>query len=100
MMAGMADGRAQPGGSRLTIVGCSGSAPGPDSASSCYLVECDGYRLLLDLGTGAVGPLQRHLPVTDVDSVFVTHGHNDHCRDLVDLVYLRHRVGLTDPVLV
>ena len=24
---------------RLTIVGCSGSFPGPDSAASCYLVE-------------------------------------------------------------
>ena len=34
---------------RLTIVGCSGSVPGPDSPSSCYLVEHDGFKVLLDL---------------------------------------------------
>jgi len=40
---------------RMTVViGCSGSAPGPDSAASSYLVEKDGYRLLLDLVVCAV----------------------------------------------
>ncbi|MDP9461497.1 MAG: MBL fold metallo-hydrolase, partial [Actinomycetota bacterium] len=41
---------------KLTVVGCAGSAPGPKSAASCYLVEHDGFRLLLDLGNGAFGP--------------------------------------------
>lgn len=40
----------------LTVVGCAGSAPAPDAACSCYLIEADGYRLLLDLGAGASGP--------------------------------------------
>ncbi|MFI0793232.1 MBL fold metallo-hydrolase [Micromonospora rubida] len=78
---------------RLTVIGCSGSAPGPDAACSCYLVEQDGWRLLLDLGTGAVGPLQRHAPVTALDAVFVTHAHGDHCDDLVALAYLRSVAG-------
>jgi len=26
---------------RLTVVGCSGSFPGPDSAASCYLIEVE-----------------------------------------------------------
>jgi hypothetical protein len=26
---------------RLTVVGCSGSMPGPDSPASCYLLEAD-----------------------------------------------------------
>ena len=43
---------------RLTVVGCSGSGPGPTSPASCYLVEHDGFRLLLDLGNGAFGALQ------------------------------------------
>ena len=34
---------------RLTVIGCSGSLPGPGSAASCYLVEADGCRVLLDL---------------------------------------------------
>jgi ribonuclease BN (tRNA processing enzyme) len=37
---------------KLTIVGCSGSFPGPESPSSCYLLEADGFRLLLDFGNG------------------------------------------------
>ena len=44
---------------RLTVIGCAGSFPGPDSPASCYLVEADGFRMLLDLGNGALGGLQR-----------------------------------------
>ena len=41
---------------RLTVLGCAGSFPGPESACSAYLVEADGFRLLLDFGSGlAVG---------------------------------------------
>ncbi|WP_371950569.1 hypothetical protein [Actinomadura monticuli] len=43
----------------LTVVGCAGSVPGPDAACSCHLLEHDGFRLLLDIGAGALGPLQR-----------------------------------------
>ena len=32
---------------KLTVLGCSGSVPGPDSPSSGYLIEADGYRLLV-----------------------------------------------------
>ena len=42
---------------KLTVLGCSGSVPGPDSPASGYLLEADGYRLVLDLGHGAFGAL-------------------------------------------
>ena len=45
---------------KLTVVGCSGSFPSAESACSSYLVEADGFRLLLDMGNGALGELQRH----------------------------------------
>ncbi len=67
---------------KLTIVGCSGSVPGPDSAASSYLVEHEGYRLLLDLGSGAFGALQRHLDPAEVDAVVLSHLHPDHCFDV------------------
>lgn len=67
---------------RLTVIGCSGSFPGPDSPASCYLVEADGFALLLDLGNGALGPLQRHIDLYDVGAVLLTHLHADHCLDL------------------
>lgn len=66
----------------LTIVGCSGSFPGPDSASSCYLVEAGGYRLVIDLGNGALGPLQRYVALEEVDAVCLSHLHADHCLDM------------------
>ncbi|HEY0932160.1 MAG TPA: MBL fold metallo-hydrolase [Trebonia sp.] len=66
----------------LTVVGCSGSLPGPDSAASCYLLEADGFRLLVDLGNGALGALQRHAPLSGIDAVFLSHLHADHCVDL------------------
>jgi ribonuclease BN (tRNA processing enzyme) len=74
---------------RLTIVGCSGSVPGPASAASSYLVEQDGFRLLLDLGSGAFGALQQHLDPADVDAVVLSHLHPDHFLDLTAMVVHR-----------
>ena len=71
---------------RLTVVGCSGSGPGPNSAASCYLVEHDGYRVVLDLGNGAFGPLQSHVDPGHVDAVFLSHLHADHCLDVAPFV--------------
>ncbi|WP_084039467.1 MBL fold metallo-hydrolase [Demequina sp. NBRC 110053] len=78
----------------LTIVGCAGSTAGPDSAASCYMVshaDADGrtWRLVLDLGSGAIGPLQRYCDPARVDGVLVSHGHPDHCADLGALDVLR-----------
>lgn len=83
---------------RLTVVGCSGSLPGPDSAASCYLVEAARggrtWRVLLDLGSGALGPLQRHIALTDIDAVLLSHLHPDHCLDLCGLyVALKYLPG-------
>jgi ribonuclease BN (tRNA processing enzyme) len=86
---------------RLTVVGCSGSVPGPDSAASCYLVEAldaDGrpWRVLLDLGAGALGPLQRYLDLSALDAVLLSHLHPDHCLDVCAL-YVALRYGPSRP---
>jgi ribonuclease BN (tRNA processing enzyme) len=84
---------------RVTVVGCSGSLPAPDSPASCYLVEADGedgrpYRVLLDLGSGAVGPLQRFVALDEIDAILLSHLHPDHCADLSGLyVALRYAPG-------
>lgn len=67
---------------RLTVLGCSGSFPGPDSPASSYLVEHEGFRMLLDLGNGALGPLQRYASLAGVGAVCLSHLHADHCLDL------------------
>jgi ribonuclease BN (tRNA processing enzyme) len=85
---------------RVTVVGCSGSVPGPASPASCYLVEADGvdadgqprtWRVVLDLGSGALGALQRHVDPMTLDAVLLSHLHADHCLDLCGLyVMLKH----------
>ena len=92
---------------RLTIVGCSGSFAGPQSPASSYLLraEHDGreVNLLLDLGSGALGALQRHIDPADLDAVMVSHLHPDHCVDLLGLYVTRKYQPsgpLTDPLPV
>ncbi len=74
---------------KMTIIGCSGSFPGPGSPASCYLVTAfDGeriWRILLDLGSGALGVLQRYMDLEDIDAIFLSHLHPDHCMDLCGL---------------
>ena len=85
---------------RLTVVGCAGSFPGPDSPASCYLVEHEGHRILLDLGNGSFGPLQRYADVYDVHGVVLSHLHADHCMDMTSYyVARRYRPGGPAPIL-
>jgi ribonuclease BN (tRNA processing enzyme) len=75
---------------RLTIVGCAGSFPGPNSAASSYLVESDGFTLVLDLGNGAIGSLARHTDIYRIDAIALSHLHADHCLDLCPYYVARH----------
>lgn len=78
---------------KVTVVGCSGSYPGPDSPASCYLVQAtDALRtwsLVLDMGNGALGVLQRYVDPLQVDAVFISHLHADHCVDMTSYYVLR-----------
>jgi ribonuclease BN (tRNA processing enzyme) len=78
---------------KLTVVGCSGSGPGPKSPASSYLVEHDGFRVLLDLGNGAFGPLQAHVDPARIDAVFLSHLHADHCLDVAPFVVWHRYAG-------
>jgi ribonuclease BN (tRNA processing enzyme) len=78
---------------RLTIVGCSGSFAGPTSPASCYLVQAEHesrtWNLVLDLGNGSLGALQRHIDPMAVDAVLLSHLHPDHCLDLCGLYVMQ-----------
>ena len=78
---------------RLTVVGCSGSYPGPESPASCYLLEAehDGrtFKILLDLGNGSLGHLQRYADPLTIDAVFLSHLHADHCLDMCGYYVMR-----------
>jgi ribonuclease BN (tRNA processing enzyme) len=83
---------------RLTVIGCTGSVAGPESPASCYVVEADGRHLVLDLGNGALGPLQRHVDLGNIQAVLLSHLHPDHCVDMCGLyVSQRYRPGGPHP---
>jgi ribonuclease BN (tRNA processing enzyme) len=91
---------------RLRIVGCSGSYPGPDSPASCYLVEAEHegrtWRIVLDLGNGALGALHRYADPLSIDAVLLSHLHADHCIDITSYYVLRkyHPSGSRPPIPV
>ncbi|EWS80855.1 MBL fold metallo-hydrolase [Brachybacterium phenoliresistens] len=75
---------------RVTVIGCSGSFAGPEGAASSYLIEHEDaagrtWRVLLDLGSGAFGPLQKVLDPASLDAVVISHLHPDHYLDLTGL---------------
>ena len=75
---------------QLTILGSAGTIPAVDSPCSSYLVEAEGFRLLVDFGNGAASSLQRSHGLFDVDAVLVTHLHGDHWLELVPYMYVRN----------
>lgn len=74
---------------RLTILGCAGSFPGPEAACSAYLVEAEGFRLLVDFGSGSLSALQRYAGLHVIDAILVTHLHCDHILDACHYVVVR-----------
>ncbi|AKU17425.1 MBL fold metallo-hydrolase [Luteipulveratus mongoliensis] len=78
---------------KLTVVGCSGSFAGPNSPASCYLVQAEHegrqWSILLDLGNGALGALQRYLDLSSVDGILLSHLHPDHCADVAGYFVVR-----------
>jgi ribonuclease BN (tRNA processing enzyme) len=74
----------------LSVLGCAGSFPGPDSPCSAYLLEAEGFRLLIDFGTGALSALQRHpAGMHGVDAILLSHLHCDHILDACSYVVVR-----------
>lgn len=75
---------------RVHVIGCSGSFAGPEGAASSYLLEHEDeagrtWRVLMDLGSGAFGPLQGVIDPADLDAVIISHLHPDHYLDLTGL---------------
>ncbi|MFD9887919.1 MBL fold metallo-hydrolase [Amycolatopsis sp. NPDC059027] len=68
--------------SELTVLGSCGAWPEPGRACAGFLLSCNGFRVVLDLGYGAASRLFTHCAAADVDAVVVTHEHPDHCADV------------------
>ncbi len=74
---------------RLTVLGGAGGFPPASGACSGYLIEHDGFRLLVDPGYAIVPRLLEIVPAGAIDAVLVSHGHPDHVADLNPLLRAR-----------
>ncbi len=83
----------------LTVLGCSGTWPNADTATSGYLVQEDGFNLWVDAGTGTLANLQHHIQLPEIDGILISHEHPDHFVDLYPCFYAWHYGELGEPGL-
>ena len=74
---------------RLTVLGGCGAWPEAGQACSGFLVEQDGFRLLVDAGYATLPRLLHLVSAAQLDAVYISHGHPDHCADLNPLLRAR-----------
>ncbi len=72
---------------KVTVIGNWGGYPKSNEATSSYLVEVDGKRILLDCGSGALSSLAEYIDIEDLDAVVISHYHYDHFIDVFPLHY-------------
>ncbi|QHE60919.1 MBL fold metallo-hydrolase [Rossellomorea vietnamensis] len=67
---------------KLTVIGQWGGYPKAGEASTGYLLEAHGFKLLIDCGSGVLSQLQHHIEATELDAVLLSHYHPDHVADI------------------
>lgn len=74
---------------KLTIVGFWGGYPKANEASTGYLLEHNGFNLLIDCGSGVLSKLQNFIEPENLDAVIISHYHADHIADIGVLQHAR-----------
>ena len=74
---------------KLTVIGCWGGYPKMNEASSGYLLEHDGFHLLIDCGSGVLSKLQNFIKPSRLDAVILSHYQPDHNADIGVLYHAR-----------
>jgi len=72
---------------KITFLGKYGGYPGKDSATSSFLLESNGFHLLVDCGSGVLSKVQSYVDLKDLDACILSHYHHDHIADVGVLQY-------------
>ena len=61
--------------------------PMPDDPCSGFLLQAGAANVLVDIGGGVLGSLQRYIRLEDLHAVWISHMHADHFADMPLLYY-------------
>ncbi|OEH92407.1 MBL fold metallo-hydrolase [Bacillus solimangrovi] len=87
---------------KVTVIGYWGGYPKRNEATSGYLIEHEGFNLLVDCGSGVLSQLQNYIKITQLDAVILSHYHHDHIADIGVLQYaqmIKRILGETNKTL-
>lgn len=85
---------------QVTVLGYWGAFPWEAEGTSSYLLEADGFSLLIDAGSSTLNVLQEQLDPLTLDGVIISHYHHDHIADLGVLQYYRQLKPKGNPIPV
>lgn len=77
---------------KVTVVGYWGAYPEKNEAATGYLLQSGKHNILIDCGSGVLSKVQNYIPLTEIDTVILSHYHGDHFGDISCLQY---QVGYT-----
>ena len=67
---------------KITTIGIWGGYPNKNEATSSFLIEEDGFRCLVDCGSGVLAAVQNYTELKELDAVIISHYHPDHVADI------------------
>ena len=71
----------------IRVLGCNGPYPAAGGACSGYLLSEGNDRVLMDCGPGVLARLMARIDPARLTAVLLSHGHADHCSDMMALRY-------------
>ena len=75
---------------KITIIG-TGSAFSAINYNTCYLLEEDGRRMLIDCGQQVLAGLRaQHVDINSIDDIYISHLHADHIGSLEAMAFMRY----------
>lgn len=73
----------------VTPIGIWGGYPAANGATSSFLLAQDGFRCLIDCGSGVLASVQNYTRLSKLDAVVISHYHADHVADIGPLQFAR-----------
>lgn len=71
------------------VIGMWGGFPKKNGPCSGYLIQHEGFSLLIDCGSGVLSELQNYIDLNDINHVILTHYHFDHFSDIGSYLFSR-----------